>query len=204
MFTGLVEFVGEVLGVDAIRGGGRRLSMSHGLSGEPLVLGESVAVDGACLTVVARSEPTAEQLGRFEAELSPETLRRTTLGQLVQGSRVNLERSLRMGDRLGGHLVTGHVDGVGHVTDVIAQGEMTELLVQVPTELAPFIAEKGSVTLAGVSLTVNRVDGAVLAVQLIPHTRAVTTLGEVVPSSRLNVEVDLIARYVQRLVTAPR
>lgn len=212
MFTGLVETVGVVLQSRSIEGGGRRITVTYpGLEG-PLALGESVAVDGACLTVVAATAAGSVGAGRgdraaanepvtFEAELSPETLHRTTLEHLASGARVNLERALRVGDRLGGHLVTGHVDGVAAVEDVVQSGEMTEVVVVVPEELAGFVAEKGSITLAGVSLTVNRVTGARVAVQLIPHTRSATTLGELTAGSRLNVEVDLIARYVQRLLS---
>ncbi len=217
MFTGLVEAVGVVLQSRAIEGGGRRITVTYPGLEEPLALGESVAVDGACLTVVAATPSDQGALGvegnqivgsasaEFEAELSPETLHRTTLEHLAPGARVNLERALRVGDRLGGHMVTGHVDGVAEVEDVALQGgEMTEVALVVPAELAGFVAEKGSVTLAGVSLTVNQVTGARLAVQLIPHTRSATTLGDLTRGSRLNVEVDLIARYVQRLLQHER
>jgi riboflavin synthase len=204
MFTGLVESVGRVLWVEPIDGGGRRIAWSHDLGGEQLSLGESISVDGACLTVVrfapgpASEAPPDERW--FEAELSPETLQRTTLGQLTSGAPVNLERALRLGARLGGHLVTGHVDGVARVVAVATAGDMTEVTVEAPRELAPYIAEKGSVTLAGVSLTVNRVEELRFGVQLIPHTRAVTTLGAWAPGQSVNLEVDLIARYVRRLV----
>lgn len=200
MFTGLVETVGEVVGSEPLEGGGRRLIIAHQLPGEDLVLGESIAVNGACLTVVDFQRAEAHQQ-QFSADLSPETLHRTTLGHLVCGAQVNLERSVRVGDRLGGHLVTGHVDGVATVAQVTTRGDMTEVYVDAPTELSRFIAEKGSVTLAGVSLTVNGVEGARFSVQLIPHTRAVTTLGLLVAGDHLNIEVDLVARYVQRLMT---
>lgn len=198
MFTGLVEDVGEVVGSEPIDGGGQRIVVRHRLSGEGLTLGESIAVDGACLTVVSFGAR------EFTAELSPETLHRTTLGHIVPRARVNLERSLRVGDRLGGHLVTGHVDGVARVEEVTAQGDMTEVTIEVPAELAPFVAEKGSITLAGTSLTVNRVAGNKLSVQLIPHTRTATTLGALARGALLNVEVDLIARYVERLLETRR
>lgn len=212
MFTGLVECVGTVLRMEPIAGGGRRLLLGHGLAGEELTLGESIAVDGACLTVVSRGtgKPEGGEAGAvaspspggawFAAELSPETLARTTLAGLRAGSRVNLERSLRVGDRLGGHLVTGHVDGIAHVVELVPQGDMVEVTLEVPQELARFVAEKGSVTLSGVSLTVNRVEGVRFVVQLIPHTRSVTTLGALTQGTPLNLEVDLIARYVQRLL----
>lgn len=205
MFTGLVETTGGILGSQPIEGGGRRIAVAHRLSGEGLELGESIAVDGVCLTVTSRaadvaggSDGTAPASGSFEADLSPETLQRTTLGQLAPGTTVNLERAVRVGDRLGGHLVTGHVDAVAQVLEVTAQGDMTEVWVEAPAELAPLLVEKGSVTLAGVSLTVNRVAGARFAVQLIPHTRERTTLGACAVGSRLNLEVDPIGRYVQR------
>lgn len=202
MFTGLVEGLGRILRVEPIDGGGRRLALSHDLAGDDLNLGESIAVDGACLTVVRFGGSPGAPAGErwFEAELSPETLQRTTLGQLATGHLVNLERSLRLGDRLGGHLVTGHVDGVAPVATLTTSGDMTEVTLEAPSELASFIAEKGSVTLSGVSLTVNRVEEQRFGVQLIPHTRAVTTLGAWTAGQLVNLEVDLIARYVGRLM----
>lgn len=202
MFTGLVEAIGEVARVRPIEGGGRRVTLVFPDPGQPLALGESIAVDGACLTVVSTGSASAPEVVEFDAELSPETLHRTTLGHLRSGVRVNLERALRVGDRLGGHLVTGHVDGVAEVAEVLLRGDMTEVVVSIPPELAGFVAEKGSITLAGVSLTVNRVSGRSFAVQLIPHTRAATTLGDLASGSQLNVEVDLIARYVRRLLSS--
>lgn len=194
MFTGLVEAVGVVEAQRDLPGGaGRRLRVRHSLG--PLVLGESVSVDGACLTVVS------DENGAFDAELSPETLSRTTLARGRVGARVNLERALRVGDRLGGHLVTGHVDALARVVLVAADGEMTRVELAVPDELALYVAPKGSVTLAGVSLTVNEVTASRFTVQLIPHTRAHTTLGELASGDELNLEVDLIARYVRRLLS---
>ncbi len=201
MFTGLVEAVGEVVARRELpESGGCRLTIAHPL-GE-LVLGESVSVDGACLTVVAPDGSSAPGADRFEAELSAETLARTTLHAARVGTRVNLERALQAGQRLGGHLVTGHVDAVARVVRVTPRGDMTAVGFEVPVEFAPFVAPKGSVTLAGVSLTVNEVSGAQFSVQLIPHTLAHTTLGALTEGASINFEVDLIARYVSRLLAA--
>jgi riboflavin synthase len=155
-----------------------------------------VAVSGVCLTLVAVAP------GRFEAELSGETLARTTLGGLARGSRVNLESALASGDALGGHLVTGHVDGVATVRESREEGGALWAAVEAPSALARFIAGKGSVTLDGVSLTVGEVHGAIFEIHLVPHTRAVTTLGALAPGQGLNLEVDLLARYLDRLLEA--
>lgn len=163
-----------------------------------LVLGESIAVNGACLTVVA------DHGGTFEADVSAETLAKTTLGELLPGAEVNLERSLKVGDRLGGHLVAGHVDGVARVLDITASGDARQIAFEAPEALAPFIAAKGSVAIDGVSLTVNGVEGRRFEVMLIPHTLAVTNLKHLGPGSRVNLEVDLVARYVVRYLTATR
>jgi riboflavin synthase len=193
MFTGLVAAVGRVER-HAIRGDGSRLRVAAPL-GE-LALGESIAVSGACLTVAACTAAS------FEADLSSETLARTTLGRLGEAATVNLERAARLGDRLGGHLVTGHVDGLARVLRVEAAGDSRHVELEVPPDLARFIAEKGSVALDGVSLTVNRVGGARFEIMLIPHTLAATTLGLLERGQDLNLEVDLVARYVERLVEA--
>ncbi len=208
MFTGLVEAVGAVQELRPISASsspgtsgqppgevpGVRLTLRHELG--PLELGESIAVDGACLTVVAFGENT------FSVEVSSETLERTALGQLEPGARVNLERSLRMGDRLGGHLVSGHVDGLARVVALDPEGEMMRVRFAAPPHLARFLAEKGSVTVSGVSLTVNSAEGAEFSLLLIPHTRAVTNLGELAPEKLVNLEVDMIARYVESLLSA--
>lgn len=178
------------------RGTGVRLAVTAALS--DLTLGESVAVNGACLTVV-----TFDGAG-FEADVSVETLERTTLGGLSPGSVVNLERAVTPTTRLGGHIVSGHVDGVATVRSVEPAGEAHRVEVEPPADLLPFIAEKGSVTLDGVSLTVNRLvsGGGRFELMLIPHTMAVTTLAGIAPGRRLNLEVDLVARYVVRYLTA--
>lgn len=189
MFTGLVEGTGKLRGRSR-RGPGYRLEIATDLG--PLELGESIAVNGACLTVACMTQ------GAFEADISLETAEKTTLGKLVPGSALNLERSLRVGDRLGGHLVSGHVDGVAAVKAVEQAGEAQRVVVTAPAELSPFIAAKGSVALDGVSLTVNAVDGPDLEIMLIPHTQEVTSLGRLAPGTEMNLEVDLLARYVVR------
>lgn len=193
MFTGLVECTGLVT-ARSPRGPSQRLSLTAPLEG--LVLGESISVNGACLTVVSHGP------GRFEVDVSVETLGRTTLGRLDLGSKVNLERSLKLGDRLGGHLVSGHVDGVARVTSVKTLGEAREVTCETSPDLAPYIAAKGSVTLDGVSLTVNGIQGCRFWLMLIPHTLSVTTLEQCVPGHELNLEVDLLARYVVRYFEA--
>lgn len=190
MFTGLVEDRGALI-ARAPRGPGARLALRTKLG--PLALGESVAVDGVCLTV-DRTEGDA-----FEVDASAETLARTTLGDLAPGARVNLERALALGDRLGGHLVTGHVDGVGALVSRAPVGDAVAMTFSMPRELARFVAEKGSVAVSGVSLTVNRADADRFDVVIIPRTLSETTLGELGVGGRVNLEVDLVARYVARL-----
>lgn len=198
MFTGLVELKG-VLARRSRRGPGYRLTVESALG--PLALGESVSVSGACLTVVA-----TDARG-FDADVSLETAQKTTLGALPIGGAVNLERALRVGDRLGGHMVSGHVDAVGQLLRLAPAGEAQRLSIAYPRELARFIAVKGSITVDGVSLTVNTISGEVLEVMVIPHTLAVTTLGELTPGAPVNLEVDTLARYAVRFLevsdTAP-
>lgn len=195
MFTGIVQAVGRVAAAGEGPAGSRRLVIdTGGLVTAGWRRGDSVAVAGVCLTVVALAD------GRFEADLSGETLARTTLGRLAAGDPVNLEPALRAADPLGGHLVTGHVDGVARVGDCREAGGALHATVEAPAALARFVAEKGSVALDGVSLTVGRVDGARFEIDLVPHTRAVTTLGALAPGLPLNLEVDLVARYLDRLL----
>jgi riboflavin synthase len=201
MFTGLITGTGA-LAERTARGPGARLVFRAELEGEALAHGESIAVDGACLSV------TEVLPGAFAVEATAETLARTTLGDLAPGSRVNLERSLRAGDRLGGHLVTGHVDGVGTLVSRREVGDALALSFRVPRGLGRYVAEKGSITLNGTSMTVNGVrdggdplhEGDVLDVMVIPITRQETNLGDLHPGARVNVEVDLVARYVARLL----
>jgi riboflavin synthase len=193
MFTGLVEEMGVLERVE-VRPGGRRLWIRAALVLEDAEIGHSIAVNGCCLTV------TAVEAGRFSVETVPETLQRTTLGHAVPGDAVNLERSLRLDQRLGGHLVQGHVDGLGEVRAMNPEGEGQRLALELPGSLAPFVAEKGSIAIDGVSLTVARVAGTRCEIALIPHTLAVTIAGRYAPGTRVNVEIDLMARYLARLL----
>jgi riboflavin synthase len=199
MFTGLVEEGGTVAEVRP-GDGGARIAIGASVVIDGLAVGDSVAVNGACLTAVAVSGDG------FAVDAVAETLRRTALGALAPGDRVNLERPLRAGDRLDGHIVQGHVDGVGEVTSVTPEGESAVLEVSAPEELMRYVVEKGSITVDGVSLTVaGRAPGA-FRVALIPHTMSVTTLGPQALGRRVNVEVDVVAKYVEALVApyAPR
>lgn len=192
MFTGLVETTG-VLAERSARGPGARLLIRASLAGEPLAMGESITVDGACLSVV-EIRPDG-----FAVDATSETLARTTLGEAAPGKRVNLERALRAADRLGGHIVTGHVDDVGSLLARSAAGEAFAMTFSLPAGLQRFVAEKGSIAVSGVSLTVNAVrrgEQATFDVMLIPITLRVTSLGDLAPGDRVNLEVDLVARYV--------
>jgi len=193
MFTGIITASGRVAAI-ADRGGDLELAIAAADGGvERLRIGDSISVQGVCLTV------TRQQPGIFFADLSRETLAKTTFGRLTVGSRVNLEPCLRAGDPLGGHLVSGHVDAVGSVVDVRRDARSTRLFLEVPNGLARFVAPKGSVCIDGVSLTVNEVRGREFDVNMIPHTQQATTLGELRKGDDVNVEIDLIARYLQRL-----
>jgi riboflavin synthase len=191
VFTGLIETTG-VLAERQARGPGARLVVRAGLANEPLAMGESVAIDGCCLSAVELAT------GSFAVDATAETLARTTLGTLPVGQRVNLERAVRAGDRLGGHLVTGHVDAVSQLLERRDVGEAVAMRFSLPAELSRFVAEKGSVAVGGVSLTVNGVADASFDVMIIPITLRVTTLGELAPGDPVNLEVDLVARYVAR------
>lgn len=196
MFTGIVKAVGRVASLGESEGACRIAIDTGNLATEGWRPGDSIAVSGVCLTAVSVAPH------RFEADLSGETLARTNLGSLAAGSAVNLEPALRAADALGGHLVTGHVDGVARVRDCREQGGALTATVEAPAALARFIAEKGSVALDGVSLTVGRVTGTAFVIDLVPHTRAVTTLAALAPGRSLNLEVDLVARYLDRLLGA--
>ena len=196
MFTGLVSDVGTVVSTDA-RGALRRVRIACAYSIETIALGASIACNGPCLTAVTTGK--GEGGGWFEVDVGAETLARTTAGAWRPGTRLNLERSLKVGDELGGHIVTGHVDGVAEIVSVEPFDGMSRFEIAAPHVLARFIAEKGSISLDGTSLTVNAVSGDRFSVLLIPHTLAVTTWGERKAGDRLNVEVDLMARYAARL-----
>jgi riboflavin synthase len=194
MFTGIVEAIGEVRAIQP-RGPDAGVIIGSGeLDLSDVKVGDSIAVNGCCLTVVELT-PQA-----FRVDVSRETLERT-IG-FEAGSRVNLEKALRVSDRLGGHLVTGHIDGLGEVTCWEAVGESWRLEVRVPAELARYLARKGSITINGVSLTVNRAEGDRFEVNLIPHTLEVTNLKSLAVGVRVNLEVDLLARYIERLLEA--
>lgn len=197
MFTGLVSAMGTVAAVDD-RPGLRRLTVDSPYDAAGIALGASITHDGVCLTVVE----VAPQAGgaRHVVELAAETLAVTSLARLAVGDRVNLERSLKLGDELGGHLVSGHVDAVGRVSAVAQEGEGWRVHIEAPASLAGLIAPKGSIAVDGVSLTVNRVAGAVFDVLIIPHTWAVTTLSRLKPGDIVNLEADMLARYVARLL----
>ncbi|MDQ2150674.1 riboflavin synthase [Alcaligenaceae bacterium C4P045] len=203
MFTGIVAAVGRIVTTKPLLAGdedaGLRLRIdAGGLDLSDVAIGDSIAMQGACMTVVVLEE------GHFEVDVSRESLN-LTVGLSAPGE-VNLEKSLRMGDPLGGHLVSGHVDGMGDVLRFDAVGESRELVIRVPESLAKFLAYKGSVTVNGISLTVNRVedtpDGCEISINIIPHTQEVTTLRHVRPGDRVNLEIDTIARYVERMMSA--
>ncbi|MSP68325.1 MAG: riboflavin synthase [Alphaproteobacteria bacterium] len=191
MFTGIVTDIGTVGRVE--RNGDTRFEIATAYALAAVPIGASIACGGACLTVVAKGADW------FAATASGETLARTTLGGWRRGTRVNLERALALGAELGGHLVTGHVDAVAHLVERTPEGGSWRLVIAVPAPLARYIAAKGSVTLDGVSLTVNEVAGERFTVNLIPHTLAVTTFAERRQGDALNLEIDLIARYLARL-----
>ena len=197
MFTGLVEATGRVAATTH-QGGDLRLRIrSDTLGFDDVQLGDSIAVNGVCLTVIAFASDG------FEADVSTETLACTTLGSWAVGRLVNLEKSLRFGDRVGGHLVSGHVDGVGRVLAIEADARATRWRFALPRALARFVAGKGSIAVDGVSLTVNAVTDDHFEVALIPHTQTVTAFAETTPGSTVNLEVDLLARYLDRLQRAP-
>ncbi len=194
MFTGIITHIGRVAAIE--RAGDTRFTVATDLDTASVPLGASIACNGVCLTVIERAS------GRFAVQASTETLERTTLGGWQEGTAVNLERSLRLGDELGGHLVFGHVDGVARVVAVTPVGDSLRFDFEAPPELARFIAVKGSVALDGVSLTVNEVAGARFSINIIPHTQQCTTFGSLAPGHTVNLEVDMLARYVARLTEA--
>jgi riboflavin synthase len=196
MFTGIVTDVGEVLSLAGEAD--RRLTLRSAYPPAELQLGASVACGGVCLTVTDKGSDGA--LHWFAVDASAETLRVTTLGGWTKGRKVNLERALKVGDELGGHIVSGHVDGVGHVAAMADEAHSKRITIELPPVLGRFVAQKGSVTVDGVSLTVNAVKGNRFDVNIIPHTLAVTTLGTLKPGDPVNIEIDVMARYLARLV----
>lgn len=199
MFTGIVSDVGSIRSVE--QRGDTRVVVSTIYDTATIDLGASISCSGVCLTVVDKSG--AGELGWFAVDVSGETESRTAQGQWTEGRRLNLERAMKLGDELGGHIVTGHVDGVAEVLGICPDGDSKRIGFRVPRDLAPFLAAKGSVTVDGVSLTVNEVrdgdDGTHFAVNIIPHTQAVTTLGELQQGQAVNIEIDVLARYLQRM-----
>ena len=199
MFTGLISDIGEVVAIDD-QPGLRRLRIACSYKPETIALGASIACSGPCLTAVEIGIKDGRTY--FDVQASAETLARTTVGLWVVGTRINLERSLKIGDELGGHIVTGHVDGTATLIERIDVSGTARFLIRAPSALSQFIAEKGSISLDGTSLTVNGVSGDDLSVLLIPHSLAVTTWGALKEGDRLNIEVDLMARYAARLTGA--
>jgi len=196
MFTGLVEATGEILSV-LPAGSGKRINLRPGFGTDDSVMGESVAINGVCLTVVDIKP------GELSFDVSPETLRTTNLGELVKGRRVNLERAMKMSDRFGGHLVSGHVDGVGTVLSVEQSGEFTTYRISAPPGILEVSVKKGSIAMDGISLTIVDLDEKLFSVAIIPHTARETTIGEMKSGCRVNLESDMIGKYVARLL-APR
>src|ERR1700685_459733 len=198
MFTGIVSDLGEVLDVEEKAEGLRRLDIACGYDPDTIDIGASIACSGICLTVVGRGRTVNRS--SFAVDAAAETLRMTTAQTWQRGTRLNLERSLRLGDELGGHMVSGHVDGLAQLMSRDDLTNMARLSLRVPTELVRYIAPKGSVALDGVSLTVNEVTGDVFSVLIIPHTLQVTTFAALRPGDPVNLEVDLMARYAARLI----
>ena len=201
MFTGIVTDVGEIKAVDPLETG-IRATIGSSFDLARVDIGASIACAGVCLTVTSKDGG----LGVFDADISAETLSKTTLGDWRAGGRVNLERSLRLGDELGGHLVSGHVDGVGVVAAADLEGESLRLYIDASADMGAYIAQKGSVAVDGCSMTVNSVedrsDACRFGLNVIPHTQSVTTLGGLTPGARVNLEIDMLARYVHRMASA--
>ena len=199
MFTGIVTAIGTV--TDLARPGDLRMTVACPYDPARIAIGASIACAGVCLTVVGTGPDW------FEVDVSAETLRRTAAAMWTEGRRLNLERALKLGDELGGHIVTGHVDGIGEVLGVCPEGDSLRVGIRIDAALAPYLAGKGSITVDGVSLTVNDVrdadDGSThFAVNLIPHTRSVTTFGDLAPGQSVNLEIDVLARYLDRMMAA--
>ena len=197
MFTGIVTDVGKLRHIE--KRGDTHMVIATNYDVSAIDVGASIACSGACMTVVDKGGVNDRW---FAFSASGETLSKTTLGDWKIGDAINLERPMRVGDELGGHIVTGHVDGIAEIVNMKPEGESTRVTLQAPVALSRFIASKGSITLDGVSLTVNEVDGSRFGVNIIPHTSKVTTFGRQKPGAKVNLEVDLMARYVARLVKA--
>ncbi len=194
MFTGIVTDLGEVRKVARGQGQDARFEVATQYDLSTVEIGASIAHNGVCLTVIEKGSDS------YIIQASDETLSKTTLGDWREGQRVNLERACKVGDELGGHIVSGHVDGVARVVSIRPENESLRFTFEAPVELAKFVAPKGSVALDGVSLTVNEVDGRLFGINVIPHTQAVTTFGRLREGDRVNMEIDMLARYVARLL----
>lgn len=194
MFTGIVTDIGVIRSLQQRGDLAVRIACAYDMHG--VDIGASIACDGCCLTVVTKGEDW------FEVEISAESISKTNLARWAPGSRVNLERALKVGDELGGHIVSGHVDGVAEVVGITDEGDSTRVSLEAPDALARFIAPKGSVALNGTSLTVNEVNGAIFGINFIPHTKVATTWGDVALGDLVNLEIDTLARYVARLADA--
>ncbi|MFA6698715.1 MAG: riboflavin synthase [Thiomicrospira sp.] len=197
MFTGIIQAKGRIERITPMQGDWRLTVNVGELDMADVQIGDSIATNGVCLTAIALSANT------FVADVSAETLKVTTLGQLGVGVSVNLEKALRLQDRLGGHLVSGHVDGVGVIKSVSADARSWRYEIEAPLAICRYIAQKGSICINGISLTVNEVKGALFGVNIVPHTRLETTIGEWGVGTQVNLEVDLLARYLERLLSAP-
>lgn len=195
MFTGIITDIGVVKSLTQRGDLTARIGTSYDPDG--IALGASIACDGVCLTVTAKGQ--GEDMAWFDVDISAETVSKTAVGAWVVGRRLNLERALKLGDELGGHIVSGHVDGVAEVIAMADEGDSTRVTLRAPDELARYIAPKGSVALNGTSLTVNEVSGAEFGINFIPHTKEATTWGDAAVGDRINLEIDTLARYVARL-----
>ena len=198
MFTGIITDIGVVKSLTQRGDLTARIGTSYDPDG--IALGASIACDGVCLTVTAKGQ--GDDMAWFDVDISAETVSKTAVGAWVVGRRLNLERALKLGDELGGHIVSGHVDGVAEVIGMEDEGDSTRIMFRVPDDLAKFIAPKGSVALNGTSLTVNDVQGAIFGINVIPHTKEVTTWGGIAVGDKVNLEIDTLARYVARLAEA--
>ena len=198
MFTGIIQALGHIKRIEKQAADSRFHIDTGSLDMATVKQGDSIAVNGVCLTAM---KPT---LNGFEADVSGETLSKSTLGMLAQGSKVNLEKALTLSTPLGGHLVSGHVDGVGQIIKRYSDGRSERFEVQAPAELAKYIAQKGSICLDGISLTVNKITGAMFELNIVPHTLDVTTMGQYQSGQKVNLEVDLLARYLERLMLGDR
>lgn len=194
MFTGIVTDLGEVIGLEQQGDMKARIATAYPVAG--IDIGASIACDGCCLTVVAKG---TDPRNWFEVQISAESVAKTNIAAWAIGKRLNLERALKVGDELGGHIVSGHVDGVAEIVGMRDEGDSTRFTFRVPEALAGFIAPKGSVALNGTSLTVNEVEGTTFGVNIIPHTKAVTSWGQARVGDKVNIEIDTLARYVARL-----